>query len=1537
GTLTASQCYTWFEAERERIFSGLKPEEFFNPYMKDLIYIVKALNPDLNFVVNTALDSAFFERQFRKRGFRGSFLDSRSLTKEERENRETTNRNKCRNFLRIAEERGLRPEQVVVIDDSAEILKMAGGVLPGCYRIGVVANPHEGGRLLDSGCDALIFNMKPTHQKLRLFDIPDDRVGDIRRGEPSNGVYLINSKGKHVTREIDPIWAAKYQKHIPFIARTALEREGVERAFQALVTRGEIRPNVVVNIKNFSPNAVAVYMRHLLEISARYNGNVTFVLVVEENVEEYAHDMPSAFNALYKARAALGKPFSEQMTFMIADGGRKIRGMPFTLAYLYEGLIPYAGNRTRLEEVFVRTGGMLMQMPHYGREDCALVSSDSVFHAENWVTSDSRRLHQLPKDRRLVVPASPLDIGKKSPGTRILRAAFQDGKTAYVLAKAGRDVFDAYRAMSKFQGADQYSGLHFLTLWYKPFLGEVLSNFAETGVRHRVEDVGGRWVHSEKIFSGDALRAHGHEQNTRWLIDAPCDMYRALLQSIFMEEDEWASLLPRAPGGAPLFSELLWARLRYLARAYLGNQGEKVIFMDTSKRRPVRDEGVLKGMLKSYNDNYAISERNTVTKSPDVQLHNATAQSLDHVIIKGRGRIIFGNKVRLKNVVIELRGDDLHIPANWTAVNSYIGPGCRFNDKNGCLMNCVYQDKETGMLRPVENAEFSGSNVCTVTRTIEGVEVLVAVPKNATKKDLAQLRFGGYSLEELQENMDVERNIRKVEGLREWIYSHFARKPGIFPLCKDAVTVASPEMSYNDFVVYLADEITRRMDEKLAEPEKSHFWLNIEAPQGGGKTYLLDALRRELESRGKKVAIVEEDWYHKSRQIRERMRAEFRGRHISRWIQHFMEWHYWKKLQRDLRKIAGSREGEYELTNLYNRDHGGDETRTEQVQISRDTIVMYSGFYISDKSNVDVPCDILVYLGITIDESLAVKLDRDRWRGGADVLELHETVYAPAFRRYIETNDPAAQAEIVASINVNDRSRVRLVRPLTKDWFNESTVSVLDFLTCQDMIFFSEFLSDEQIGRVVGKDKADAILLIGNSEFETAEKAAVLYLRGLVRKIYVAGTRGRETERLIDRIRKSHRYDDLVIDETTKESDIFSFILMKNGVKKDDIFVAPDSFDTKTHMALTIDAIIADYLQTDHGDIPRERGCAVIVMHHSLMMRKAMAHFNAIAAERGISKGIRIKGHPYKGLIPNIESLPEKERLYYYAVILGELNRLAQYFPQEIEMLQSEYLRSFDLRYELMREAMACCQRAKAEAAARKKATEEIGLPSTAEDEEETEQIEEYSGWATKEYRVAGQAMGTMGAGPRGEGGLTRRFFYREIGEAHVALPADKGLRHDMPAYGDDDDTQVLEIIEEEMTEDIGTTRNGEAENVTEDPDGDVTDVGDADADDGEDDTAEADAIGMEKMRLAAMIRDPSADQPESREPKDGTGDKTGPGQEKISVEGLSRAVNYSLIISAVSTILGIAANIAFDAAVPSVLSGMVSAYALIVALASLS
>lgn len=105
--------------------------------------------------------------------------------------------------------------------------------------------------------------------------------------------------------------------------------------FEELMRIGEIKPYYIISIKNHTSDTYISYMKFLREISAKYNGNITFIVTIEQppvKVEiPVKNDLPGSVTAFQRAADLLGEDFfHKEFVGMISDGGMKTRGALIT-------------------------------------------------------------------------------------------------------------------------------------------------------------------------------------------------------------------------------------------------------------------------------------------------------------------------------------------------------------------------------------------------------------------------------------------------------------------------------------------------------------------------------------------------------------------------------------------------------------------------------------------------------------------------------------------------------------------------------------------------------------------------------------------------------------------------------------------------------------------------------------------------------------------------------------------------------------------------------------------------------------------------------------------------------------------------------------------------------------------------------------------------------------------------------------------------------------------------------------------------------
>lgn len=1031
--LATAAYYAQYIADRSKIFAGMSTNEFLSPGVREFMSIMNVAGPQIDMRINTALDSNFFAELWRRPGLKGYFSDMMALSAEERKKRKPDEA-KVGKLASWIEPHGPGATDVVVIDDSSKVIAAARKSFPGMFLVGLAKDKTSAAELIDAGVDVIIFNVIPTPSKFALLGVDNSDVScvapdvyKVSARSPDGDVadVMVDPEVKRICSQIPESEISGHLQEGFAPAYTPEDRQKIEKGFEYALQHGITKTLVIVNIKDFVPLAAAEYLKEMRKISMRYNGNVEFALVVEDDAEKFKNDMPSVFGSIAQARKAFGGSFNYDHVIVVGDGGKKSRNMPFTLSYLYEGLMPYSRDRSRLQEVMVRAGGLLLRMPGFGLGHVMVVASDSVFSSESMTTNNGIPIEMDPDLAPLVVPEVPYPPTTTDLSGKIVRIVAKGGLTEAVLAKpkdfnpdrSGEDPKD-----------EKYRGLYFLTIWDRAFLNAFLDKMS-----------------TERMSDG------------RPFIEVPCDMFKLFFQSVTMSQDQWDSCKPADVNQAD------WRRAREISISLFGERLENVGFARMGAVKAFVDEGVLKTALPRVRE-IVRRDRNTVLKSPDVELYNAAAASLDHVVIEGTGIVKFGNNVSLSNVRIWCNGGDIEIPDGWTITDSVIETnGPAFKGTNGFLMNDIEQYRD-GLGSEGYMTVLKGDEVHTYVKLLNGERILVSVPISADKKTLAGLKFGdrGLTLEQIQTMIDPQGTGKLVEQLHDAINAAFREAPAIFPLKKDAVEEDEgyKSITYPEAVKDVARNIMIR-----AEATPGQCWVSLEGLQGAGKTELIKALEEELGTRGYKIQVFEEDWYHRSRKDRD---AQGTGKEASPGVHHYKKWHDWNKLREDLKRVneMGQREGEVRLNGLYNRDKGGELTREEAIKTGPKTIFIYSGFYNSDPEKIGHPYvfestieakrffDLTIYVGISPEDSLAVKVGRDVWRPREQILILDENVYGPAFRRYVSTFDPASSADIALRVdNVARRDKISIVVPSRKRVFDDLGRIIP---TSKRPVFFSE-------------------------------------------------------------------------------------------------------------------------------------------------------------------------------------------------------------------------------------------------------------------------------------------------------------------------------------------------------------------------------------------------------------------------------------------------------------------------------------------------
>ncbi|MBF0490674.1 MAG: histidine phosphatase family protein, partial [Candidatus Omnitrophica bacterium] len=762
------------------------------------------------------------------------------------------------------------------------------------------------------------------------------------------------------------------------------EQSRLRELYEEFLRRGLLQPQVIVHIKNLFQSAVALYLKELMQIAQHYNGNVDLFLVVEGDVDQYNHDFSSTYNAV---NAVLPYLDSSKQCIHVADAGWKVRNSPSTLAFGYQGLMPFSGAMTYVHQAFLNTGAFLLQLPSYGTKNYVIVPSDSVFFFGNLKLLDNRHLNQLsPTDSLLLglVPTTRTELDKK------VVAGVVDNTLEYVVVKPTDEL---YRQKKEVKPEDFYT-LPFLQVWSKERLEDFINGLKAVA------------LNEQKSF-----------------LSVPVDFFIGFIEPLFINEGEW--LLRKSD---QILSQD-WLKLRLLALEQFGLKAQRVTFM-TMARNSFIDEGHAAVFMERIRKNIRKEGAfRTIFVDSGVKISGGYSLRGSNIIITGKGRIIVGHDVTLENVLIDL-GDNgnVIIPSGWVIRDSFIGGKTLFVGENGYLNSMIHRQVNTqGQLSiyPVEGSFPGNAETIMVITTppLGSQEIIVSIHFSATHQSIMNSIFGQYQGQpirqrELRLNTDIVASQDDVDMLRQMIDTRI----------RSMLPVRAPYESM-DYERFLQNTVERILRSKL--PGKA-FWTTISGIQGAGKTLFAKRLTEELKIRGHHVIFYEEDWAHKPRGERQKLKAQ----NPQNWKEHRLNWHRWDKYRADLsamQKLTLSSRidapKDFKLKELYNPQTGL-ANETQDVVVYPDTIFIVTGFFVEDGSTFSFPDEtenrLRIYLDIPLRDSLKVKLDRDHWRSSEDIVDLHNSVYAPSFREYKEIFKPWESADIAVEVRLDDRQVVEV-------------------------------------------------------------------------------------------------------------------------------------------------------------------------------------------------------------------------------------------------------------------------------------------------------------------------------------------------------------------------------------------------------------------------------------------------------------------------------------------------------------------------------
>jgi len=301
------------------------------------------------------------------------------------------------------------------------------------------------------------------------------------------------------------------------------------------------------------------------------------------------------------------------------------------------------------------------------------------------------------------------------------------------------------------------------------------------------------------------------------------------------------------------------------------------------------------------------------------------------------------------------------------------------------------------------------------------------MPFEADHSLIQSLRFGEsrLSYEELQIRADVVAHRQEINILRGMI--DFELQNNSFYLFDRDESGALIRKHHQEPFEQLLSDLKTTIIERSSPGKR--FWVTIEGIQGSGKSFLGEKLRDELVAAGKHVVLIQEDWYHKSRLEREKLKKD----DLEAWKNHRQTWHHWDRYRSDWKRlieqgVSGSEK--FLLTDLYLPDDGLS-NHQEAIDLYPDTVFICTGFYISDNEKFEFPQGedrLKIYIVMTSEESLSSKLKRDFWRPEEDIRNLDREVYQPAFTSYTKIFRPDVDADYVLYYNIPDYSNVNVMK-----------------------------------------------------------------------------------------------------------------------------------------------------------------------------------------------------------------------------------------------------------------------------------------------------------------------------------------------------------------------------------------------------------------------------------------------------------------------------------------------------------------------------
>jgi hypothetical protein len=533
-----------------------------------------------------------------------------------------------------------------------------------------------------------------------------------------------------------------------------------------------LQPYFVINIQNFTPKTYLAYVEFLREVSAKYNGKITFLLSIQppfvtllkadgtpESYKPLDHDRPGTYTSRRRVIDVFGEDFYKtEYIANISDGGEKTRGANLGVLHEQFSKVLTAEMKSFLEHNIQTGGVMWLMLPDLGRGKRLWLASDGriIFGKINL---GGKPLSQLPADFQVGIagPAAPimtaaqrvalLDLVEKrrmgwswdgalgaDPAVAAMYPEFKANFLRRRLNERGIYVTDAQGVLTDFREKQKDPRVVIQMAYGAPSAdggaGVVENIFfiiedAETSL-HLVEDL-------NRMPTGD---------KNRFLARKPVSVFQSLFGGVFAQQ-RGEKLVD--PAGLEVFK-------KYVSKIYgidygPGNKVSDIADLEQyflMWEQYLRDYGG-----RTYE--YKVSDKVTVRfKGGDKE---KLKSFLANAKFEGEGVVVIGDYVVVANSTIRLQGGELVIPDHTKIIDSTILGPVKFNGEAGVVVGVHFEPgvpekavRNVGEDKPAEVLEVYGDETVVLLDYGKGERYLVRMINSLLYKGETIVRLtGGFS------------------------------------------------------------------------------------------------------------------------------------------------------------------------------------------------------------------------------------------------------------------------------------------------------------------------------------------------------------------------------------------------------------------------------------------------------------------------------------------------------------------------------------------------------------------------------------------------------------------------------------------------------------------------------------------------------------------------------------------------------------------------------------------------------------------------